>query len=126
MREKHHVATADEIQEGLLDAVSIQHEAESVADTLAESLANWFELPDREVDDLAEVLAHVGIGPDDLHDAIHTAVTRLAARAATKLVMQPPDREAMPAAAYSALVRLRVRARRRVGALKRQRQEAAS
>ena len=125
MRETYHHATAEAIREGLLDAVSLQCEAESIADTLAESLAGDFELPDREWDDVAEVLAHAGLGPDDLRDAMWSAVRRLAAKAAAKLVTQPPSRETMPAAAYETLVRLRVRARRRAGALHWQR-EAAS
>lgn len=115
MRETYHHATAEAIREGLLDAVSLQCEAESIADTLADSLAGDFELPEREWGDVAEVLAHVGIGPDDLQDAMWSAVRRLAAKAAAKLVTQPPGRETMPPAAYAALVRLRVRARRRAG-----------
>ena len=63
MRETYHHATAEAIREGLLDAVSLQCEAESIADTLAESLAGDFELPDREWDDVAEVLAHVASVP---------------------------------------------------------------
>ena len=80
MRETYHHATAEAIREGLLDAVSLQSEAESIADTLAESLAGDFELPDREWDDVAEVLAHAGLGPDDLQDAMWSAVRRLAAK----------------------------------------------
>ena len=125
MRETYHHATAEAIREGLLDDVSMQQEAEAIADTLAESLARDFELPDREWDDVAEVLAHCGLGPDEIQEAMWEAVRRLAAKAAAKLVTQPPSPETMPAAAYAALVRLRVRARRRAGALHWQ-QEAAS
>lgn len=116
MREEYHHATAEAIREGLLDAVSMQDEAERVADTVAESLSNWFGMPDREIDDVAEVLAHAGIGPDDIQDMMWEGLRKLAARTAAKLVTQPPDRDRMPAAAYSAMVRLRVRARRSAAA----------
>ena len=116
MRETYHHATAEAIREGLLDNVSMQQGAEAIADTLAESLARDFKMPDREVEDVAEVLVHCGLGPDEIQKAMWEAVRRLAAKAAAKLVTQPPSPE-LPAAAYAALVRLRVRAGRRAGVL---------
>ena len=94
-------------------------------DTLAESLARDFELPDREWDDVAEVLAHCGLGPDDLRDAMWEAVRRLAAKAcreAGDAASEPRDDASGRVCGAGAPSG---RARRRAGALHWQ-QEAAS
>lgn len=81
-RGMYHHATAEAIREGLLYYVSI--DTEPIADAVADSLAEDLRMEgDRMA--VAEILAHVGLGPDELQDMVGEGLRRLAATAAAKL-----------------------------------------
>ena len=100
------MAVAETLQEAMVEELSLGCEAESLADQVAESLAEVLGYGDDPRGDLAEGLSHMGIGPDDIDTVLREALRRLAWRAATTLTGQPVP-EKTPTGAAGALARVR-------------------
>ena len=104
------MAETETIQEAMLDQLTLGCEAEALADQVAESLAEVLGYGDDPRGDLAEGLAHMGIGPDDIESGVREVIRGLAWRAATTLTGQPIP-EKTPTGAAGALAKVRRLAR---------------
>ena len=102
---------AERLMESLMDQVSIGQVAEGLADQMAESLAESLDV-DVMHSWVAEALAHLGGGPDEIKDLIHTILTGLAASVALKLTRGPLP-EGMPVDAADAMGRVKTAAKAR-------------
>ena len=85
MREKQTVE--DHLAESLMEHVTLGIVAEDLADQMAESLANSLNVDA----DVAEGLAHLGCGPDEIEDLVRKGLTGLASRVARKLCRALPE-----------------------------------
>lgn len=104
----YHHATVEAIREGMLHYVSSSAtDGEPAADAVAGSLAEDLQMDD-ETTDVAEILAHAGIGPDDIEAMIDEGLRKLAAAAATRV--QRVDPAKLPVDCQGTLTRLRARA----------------
>lgn len=101
-------ATAEAIREGMLHYVSsAATDGEPAADAVAESLAEDLQMDDERTE-VAEILAHAGIGPDEVEAMIDEGLRKLAAVAAAKI--QRLDATRLPEDCRGTLTRLRARA----------------
>ena len=104
---------ADTLAEAMMDEFTHVEAAEDLADQIAESAVSVFGMDgDDDAANLAEGLAHLGCGPDEIGDAIHTALHRLAGKAALRIARGPLP-EAMPTDAAEALARMLAVVKRR-------------
>ena len=101
----YHHATGEAIREGLTLYLSI--DGEPIADQISDSLAEDLQMLDEKVE-VAEILAHAEIGPDDIEEMIAEGVSRMAAKAAVRIQRLDPGK--LPADCRGTLARLRARA----------------
>ena len=104
-------AVEDLLAESLMEYVTLGQTAEGLADQVADSLADSLDVGAHEHDGIAEALSHLGCGPDEIGDILHTLLTGLAAGAALKLAREPLP-EGMPPYAVVALGKVLAAARR--------------
>lgn len=104
----YHHATAEAIREGMLHYVSSSAtDGEPGADAVAESLAEDLQMHD-EATEVGEILAHCGIGPDEIEAMIDEGLRKLAAVASAKVQRLDPAK--LPEDVRGTLTRLRARA----------------
>ncbi len=105
----YHHATAEAIREGMLHYLSSSAtDGEPAADAVAESLAEDLQLVDEPEAAVAEILAHCGIGPDEVEAMIDEGLRKLAAVASAKVQRLDPAK--LPEDCRGTLTRLRARA----------------
>ena len=107
MRGKSLLVLADQMAESLMKRVRISPVAVDLADQMAMSLTDELGLDD--LDDIAEGLAHLGCGTDEIEDLVRNGLEELAWRLSRKLARQHLP-EGLPVAAAAAMGRVRSRA----------------